>query len=287
MHSGGSSGHGISRVQKPFGLCTRLAQGRGPWCWLTGAEESEMSFVQGLSLRPEGAMPSAASLKRRSYLVGALLSAGAVACSAESASATMLTVGQFMVAQASGTPLPMNFPATMSAGVSPTADAATFQGSIGPITRPAWADSGLGTLRMQISGQVLDGVVSGDEVNFNFALLIQITRGSLTWNVRGTANVPPAQGFLDGLNGTVQANNGEPTMVSGSFGKMFSFNSTSDGTYSMYIDLTWNNAGPPETLSISVLYATVHLPAPGMTAFGIGLAGMAARRRRPGSLGSA
>ena len=240
-----------------------------------------MPFVHGLSLRPEGVLPSAAGHKRRSYIVGMILAAGAIAWPAESASATMLTVGQFMVAQASGTPLPAEFPATMSAGLSPSANAATFQGSIGPITRPAWASSGLGTLRMQISGQVLDGVFAGDEVNFNFALLISITRGSLTWNVRGTANVPPAQGFLDGPSGTVQANNGEPSLVTGSFGKMFSFNSTGDGTYSMYIDLTWNNAGPPETLSIDVLYATVHLPAPGLSAFGLGLVGIAARRRRP------
>lgn len=240
-----------------------------------------MSFVPGLLLRPDGVAPPAARrLNPTSFALRSVLAAGSVAWVAGQASATMLTVSQFMVAQASGTPLPVGFPAAMSTGVSPSGDAATFQGSVGPITRPAWADSGLGTLRMQISGQVLDGVFAGDEVNFNFAMLIMITRGSVTWNVRGTANVPPAQGFLDGPSGTVPANNGEPTLVTGSFGKTFSFNSTGDGTYTMYIDITWNNAGPPETLKVDVLYATAHLPAPGLATFGLGLAAFAARRRR-------
>lgn len=240
-----------------------------------------MSFVSGLLLRPEGVLPTVALGKSKAFWLQAFLAAAATALSAGQASATTLTLSQLTVAHASGTPLPSGFPAAITANTAPLNDAVTFQGSVGPITRPDWSDgAGLGTLRMQVSGQVLDGVFAGDAVNFRFAMIIQLSRGSVTWNVRGNANVPPAQGFLDGPSGTVQANGGEPTLVMGSFGKTFSFNSTGNGTYSMYIDITWNNAGPPESLMINVLYATVHLPAPGATAFGMGLAAIAGRRRR-------
>lgn len=240
-----------------------------------------MFFAPGLGVRPEGNPPAARHkmFGLRTGLVG--LAAGLSMSVCAPAEATVLSINSYTVAHVSGLFLPQGFPASVTANTAPSLEAVNMMGMIGPVTRQQWVDANVSTIRWQIHGGVLDGVEAGDDVVFAVGLSIHATRGSVTWSMRGNANVPPAQGFIGGPSGTVIADPSQPVVIEQSFGRSFLFNSTGNGTYSLHIDITWSSALVFDTLTVNLLYATVHLPAPG-TALGLGMLGLtAARRRRP------
>ncbi len=177
--------------------------------------------------------------------------------------ATTLTLDHLKISHASGASLPAGFPGAISASTSPSGEAVTMTGGIGPVTRLAWSNAGISNLRMQFDGRVIDGVLAGDDVSFGFAFLVWATRGTVSWTVRGNASVPPAQGFIEGPSGTVVVTPEEFQLVTGVFGRTFLFNSTGDGTYAMFVDFSWNGANSQDMLEIQLLSASAHLPTPG------------------------
>lgn len=227
-------------------------------------------LFSGLSVRPDGARRS------QGAVVGSIFGLAATLCCIAPAWATTLTVTDARVRQSNGVALPGSFNAQISAQTLINGETVLITGGIGPLTRLTWTNAGVSTVRFSVAGGILNGVEAGDDVRFFYDMTISASAGTVSWITRGTAAAPPNQGFTLGHNGTVPA--GEHQIID-EFGRRFTQNSTGNGDYSMYIDISWFTSNPNATLEVKLNRVLVHLPSPG-TAAAFALLGAGAIRRR-------